>query len=288
MVGEHIYDWNSVLPGTPLAINTTKIRYRTESAPFQLMFARPLNRFVDYNDPEIKDNLPKKPMTLEALRKKAEIMQQIVFPAVNQRTQRIIDEAAKRFNKQHKIMQFKVGDWVMVKLPHRSSKLEAAYEGPFQVVEKRRHTYVLKDDMNELLHRHYVPSELKLVAIDESILKQEVLEVDEIRAHRGPEHKREYLVKWKTFGETENSWETAASFNNPQTIRNYLAKIREKGLQERRLASSKGTTATTTTKTTPAPAPTPAPSNKRKRNDQNVDGNGFKKPRDIRKFIIPT
>ena len=241
MVSEHIHDWDSVLPGTQLAINT-KIRYRTESAPFQLMFARPLNRFVDYNDPQIKDKLPKNPMTLSELRKKAEVMNQVVFPAINQRTQRIIDEQAKRFNKHHKITHFEVGDWVMVRLPQRESKLEAAYDGPYQVVQKKRSTYVLKDDMNELLHRDYVPSELKLVAIDESIIEQEVFEVDEIRAHRGPEHNREYLVKWKTFGETANSWETAASFNNPQTIRKYWTKIREyEQLEERRQAQKNGT-----------------------------------------------
>lgn len=242
MVSEHIHNWDSVLPGTQLAINT-KIRYRTESAPFQLMFARPLNRFVDYDDPKIKENLPKKPMTLEELRKKAKIMNQVVFPAINQRTQRIIEEQAKRFNKHHKITHFKVGDWVMVRLPHRESKLEAAYDGPYQVVQKKRSTYVLKDDMNELLHRDYVPSELKLVAIDESIIEQEVFEVDEIRAHRGPEHNREYLVKWKTFGETANSWETAASFNNPQTIRKYWAKIREYELLEKRRQAKENDTA---------------------------------------------
>jgi transposase InsO family protein len=247
MVSEHIYDWDSVLPGTQLAINT-KIRYRTESAPFQLMFARPLNRFVDYDDPKIKDNLPKKPMTLSELRKKAEIMNQVVFPAINQRTQRIIEEQAKRFNKHHKITHFKVGDWVMVRLPHRASKLEAAYDGPYQVVQKKRSTYVLKDDMNELLHRDYVPSELKLVAIDESIIEQEVFEVDEIRAHRGPEHNREYLVKWKTFGETANSWETAASFNNPQTIRKYWAKIREYELLEKRRQALENSTASSKSK----------------------------------------
>jgi hypothetical protein len=242
MVSEHIYDWDSVLPGTQLAINT-KIRYRTESAPFQLMFARPLNRFVDYEDPKIKNNLPEKPMTLKELRKKAEIMNQVVFPAVNQRTQRIIEEQAKRFNKHHKITHFQVGDWVMVRLPHRASKLEAAYDGPYQVVQKKRSTYVLKDDMNELLHRDYVPSELKLVAIDESIIEQEVFEVDEIRAHRGPEHNREYLVKWKTFGETANSWETAASFNNPQTIRKYWAKIRKYELLEKKRQAQENDTA---------------------------------------------
>ena len=242
MVSEHIHNWDSVLPGTQLAINT-KIRYRTESAPFQLMFARPLNRFVDYDDPKIKESLPKKPMTLEELRKKAKIMNEVVFPAINQRTQRIIEEQAKRFNKHHKITHFKVGDWVMVRLPHRESKLEAAYDGPYQVVQKKRSTYVLKDDMNELLHRDYVPSELKLVAIDESIIEQEVFEVDEIRAHRGPEHNREYLVKWKTFGETANSWETAASFNNPQTIRKYWAKIREYELLEKRRQAKENDTA---------------------------------------------
>ncbi|OBZ81698.1 hypothetical protein A0J61_10252 [Choanephora cucurbitarum] len=119
------------------------------------------------------------------------------------------------------IVNFKVGDWVMVRLFHRESKLDVAFEGPFQFVQKKGPAYVL----NELLHPNYVPSELKLVSVDETATEDQVYEVDEIRDCRGPPMAREYLVKWKGNGERENTWETASSFNNPLTIRNYWKKV---------------------------------------------------------------
>ncbi|CEP09329.1 hypothetical protein [Parasitella parasitica] len=98
--------------------------------------------------------------------------------------------------------------------------------------------------MNELLHRDYVPSELKLVAIDESIIEQE--------------------VKWKTFGETANSWETAASFNNPETIRKYWARIRDYELHEKKRQAQSNSTAKDSIK-------------KRKRDNDNDSASSSKK-----------
>jgi IS30 family transposase len=225
MVKNNVKNWDRILPACQLSINT-KIRHRTESAPFALMFARSMNPLKNYDDPDnsIKDRIP---MSMEELNKRADYMTNVVFPAINERTKRIAEEQAARFNKDHIIVDYQVGDWVMVRLPERAGKLEAAYEGPFQVVQKKKSTYVLKDEQNELLHRDYVPSELKLISIDETAIEDEVYEVDEIRDHRGPPMTREYLVKWKGYGERENTWEPASSFNNPLTIKKYWTKLRE-------------------------------------------------------------
>ena len=118
---------------------------------------------------------------------------------------------------------------VMVKLPSRTSKLAPIYEGPFTVVRRTQGgSYILRDDhTQELLHRNYVPSELKIVSVDESAIGDEYYEVEEIRDHRGKEGKREYLVKWVGYGERSNTWQTADDFSDPTIINKYWNKHNE-------------------------------------------------------------
>ncbi|KAG0922488.1 hypothetical protein G6F26_013671 [Rhizopus arrhizus] len=116
----------------------------------------------------------------------------------------------------------------MVRLPGRTSKLSPLYEGPYIVVRKTQGgSYVLKDEQNELLHREYVPSELKIVSIDETAIEDEYYDVEDIRDHRGGPGQREYLVKWAGYGERENTWEKASSFSSTVPIDKYWLK-REK------------------------------------------------------------
>ncbi|GAA5797939.1 hypothetical protein HPULCUR_003337 [Helicostylum pulchrum] len=97
--------------------------------------------------------------------------------------------------------------------------------------------HVLKNEMNEMLHRDYVPSELKVVTIDEKAIEDQIYEVKEVRDHRGTVSDREYLVCWVGYGERENSWLKADAFTDPETIRKYWVKINElKKLEEERKA----------------------------------------------------
>jgi IS30 family transposase len=230
MTGFDKKNWDRQLSSAQFSINA-KIRHRTESSSFSLMFARQLNVLQKYNQPDKKKNWPNRAMTEKELLEKAKYMSNIVFPAIKDRTLRIIEEEAKRFNKKNYMIHIKNGDWVMVKIPEsqRGNKLQPIYEGPYRVAHRNKNdsTYVLKDEMNELLHREYAPYELKVVSVDETAIEDEMYEVDCIRDHRGPPMNREYLVKWSGYGERENTWETEASFNNPLTITKYWDKVKE-------------------------------------------------------------
>ncbi|KAG0744648.1 hypothetical protein G6F29_013345 [Rhizopus arrhizus] len=62
----------------------------------------------------------------------------------------------------------------MSRLNSRNGKLAPLYEGPYTVVRKNKGgSYELKDEQNELMHRNYTPSELKIVHIDESNIEDE-------------------------------------------------------------------------------------------------------------------
>jgi hypothetical protein len=154
-------------------------------------------------------------------------MNEIVFPAIKERTQKILEEYEKKFNKKHYIIDIPVGTAVMVRLPHRASKLSVLYEGPYIVHHKTQaNNYVLKTENNELLHRDYTPSELKIVSIDETAIEDELFEVEDIRDHRDNEDgEKEYLVKWAGYGERENSWVPASFFSTPIPISKYWKKV---------------------------------------------------------------
>ena len=237
MCGNDVSKWDLILPAVQLACNL-KIRNRTGSTPFSLMYARQFPIIQDCTDPKIKSTLPKKVVTVEDLIEKAELMSTVVFPAIHDRTNKLLQIQRKRFNDKHYIVDIPLGSMVMVRLPSRASKLAPLYEGPFQVVTKTKNgTYVLKDEMNDMLHRDYVPSELKMVNIDECEIEDQLYEVKEIRDHRGSPSKRQYLVSWVGYGERENSWLEAEAFTDPETIRKYWVKVNElKRLEQERKA----------------------------------------------------
>jgi hypothetical protein len=85
------------------------------------------------------------------------------------------------------------------------------------------------------LHREYVPSELKVVSIDETAIEEELFEVEEIRDHKDEDGQRLYLVKWVGYGERENDWLPSDAFSSPITIEKYWEKVRhQKQLEKER------------------------------------------------------
>jgi hypothetical protein len=118
MVKSNNYDWDMYLPMVQLSINY-KIRDRTGSAAFSLMHARKLNPLKNYNN----ETQPDKYLSVKELEERILKMQNIVFPAIAERTKRILEEQAKQFNSKHKLINIPPNTIVMVKLPHRNSKL---------------------------------------------------------------------------------------------------------------------------------------------------------------------
>ncbi|KAG2190874.1 hypothetical protein INT47_013071 [Mucor saturninus] len=227
LCGQDFRNWDDILPTAQLCCNL-KIRTRSGSSPFSLMFARKVNKVGDYSNDNAESSTTKRCITEEELLQRAEKMSTVVFPAIKKRTMQLIEEYDKKFNKKHYLIDIPLGQTVMVRLPSRDTKLSPLFEGPFVVVRKTEsNNYVLRDETNELLHRDYTPSELKVVNIDETAIEDEYVEVDEIRDHKGSGHSRLFLVKWKGLGERENSWIHAGEFRSPEPIRKYWKRVEE-------------------------------------------------------------
>ncbi|KAG1391448.1 hypothetical protein G6F60_012563 [Rhizopus arrhizus] len=160
-----------------------------------------VNLSDDYTNKE-KYPFPKDVITIKELEERVNYMENVIFPAINERTQKINEG-----------------------LNSRSGKLAPLYEGPYTVVRKNKGgSYELKDEQNELMHRNYTPSELKIVHIDESNIEDEYYELEDIRDHRGPSGNREYLVKWAGYGERASTWQKAGDFTDPTIIQKYWDK----------------------------------------------------------------
>lgn len=97
------------------------------------MFAKQVNL-----DTKKRNRNNRKILTLEELQKRAEIMNDIVFPAIKQRTLELAELYSKKFSKKYYILKnIPVDTPVMVRLAEgRPNKLAPLYSEPYVVVRR--------------------------------------------------------------------------------------------------------------------------------------------------------
>lgn len=227
MIEGNTEDWYLYIPAIQLMINN-KISTKLQSSPFSLMFARNMNEPINYVDREGNEQ-KKEYMSNEELLKRIDYMSQIVFPAISDR-HKLVDEAKHTAaDKKNKQASFKEGDYVMAKVIDRDNAFSPAYEGPF-LIERVTNggTYLLRENSTQMLvGRHYVPSELKEIIKDDIAIEDTLYEVEAIVGDNGKIGHREYLVKWKNYDSTHNSWVKAKDFSDTDIINKYWKQVRK-------------------------------------------------------------
>jgi hypothetical protein len=229
-------EWDSFIPSVQLAMNN-KYSHRLNATPFSVMFGRKMNDFIKYNKEE-EQSLPLSP---KQIKERMDQLKEIVFPAIAERTSKAIEIQKKKFDATHLLKDIPEGSTVRIKINKGfRAKMDPIYEGPFTVVRKNNQgSYTLKDSTGELLPRSYVPTQLKHVP--NSVDKEEnCFEIETILNHRldNVSNKYEYLIKWKNYDESENTWEPSHHIHSDNVIKEYWSKINNQP-QKKRKANSK-------------------------------------------------
>ncbi|CEP09913.1 hypothetical protein, partial, partial [Parasitella parasitica] len=134
MCGNDTHNWDDRLSICQLAMNM-KVKSRTASTPFSLMFARQVNTQREAKKVNLNG---RPPLTLDELQQRIQHMNNIVFPAIQERTKRVAEEYTKKMDKRRMIIEdIPFDSAVMVRLPEgRQSKLSPLYAGPYIVVRR--------------------------------------------------------------------------------------------------------------------------------------------------------
>jgi transposase InsO family protein len=229
-----VADWAISLPIVNYWMNQ-RVQVKTGSSPFAYMFARQVNGFKNFTD-----DVEGERMTEEQLMARYRTIKEVIFPSLAARKGQEQDKVEARFNNKKKIVDaeyFPPGALVMVKDPHRRSKNEALYTGPYSVLRRTKgKSYVLMDHgKDELFPRDVPPDQMKLVSNTEMLDAEQRYEVEAVVNHRGRKGAYEYLVHWKGFNRSEDTWETPAQFDSMAMIEQYWK--RRKGSTREKVVS---------------------------------------------------
>ncbi len=100
-------------------------------------------------------------------------------------------------------------------------KLEARYQGPYKIHSQTKNkNYYLENTKGIKLKNSYPLSRLKVVA-DTVNDDESQFEIEKILNERINKGIREYLVKWKNYPESDNSWVKESNMNAPELIEEF-------------------------------------------------------------------
>ena len=144
----------------------------------------------------------------------------------------------------HKPPQYNVGDLVWLKakhlaLPYASAKLAPKHHGPFQIVKeialvayqlKLPRAWNIHDTFHSLLLMPYKETSEHGVQFQhpppDLIDNEEEYEVEDIINHQyhGKHHQLQYLICWKGYSATDDTWEPTDQVHANELVRKYHLK----------------------------------------------------------------
>jgi len=226
--------WDTMLPLCTHFYNTT-VRSLTKSSPYAIMFTHQCNNVrgeelmiddIDFNTwtemNDISTWFDDHKQRLEDLKQSHKRVIDQIYPAIKENIQNKRHKTASHFAKSHKIVpSLKVGTKVLVLDSDKSGKRDQNWVGPYRVTQIHpTGTYQLTNDLNDSIRKPI--SHIKVVPED-SDDEGKSYEVEKIVSHRKQGHSMRYLVKWKGYPHSQNSWLTPDKFDDDKIIQLYWA-----------------------------------------------------------------
>ena len=149
---------------------------------------------------------------------------------------------AKWYDRKRSDTEFKVGDWVLLStknLPQRrpSRKLADKYIGPYRISRVMDSKMACELELPSHMKQHNVFSISSLEPYQgegdpqETDRRDEVdemdvtYEVEAILRHKETPDGMEFLIRWKGYGDEDDSWEPRENLNEGDMLKSYLASI---------------------------------------------------------------
>lgn len=203
-------NWAALLPTVQFELNQ-RVTRRHNSTPFSLMFGRPA--ISDANGP---------PLSPEQLIERFKQLHDLVYPAIVGRTSDYNKVVKRHFDAKHKLTSFPIGAMVMLRKSVDGPKTDPPYSGPFKVAKRSKGgSYLLTDPAGDLHPSPVAPDRLSLIRTPVEVDPSTTYDIEKIVDHRDRKKTREYLVKWKDFPASQNTWEPVDNFFDQTSISNY-------------------------------------------------------------------
>ena len=228
--------WQDWLPLVQISLNEA-ISQRTGSAAFALMFGRKFNGFYDFSKvEEIEDWNGAFIEVKEEWNK----FKDAVLPGLEKRVLEVKKSQEERLNERKQVEELKPGTLVMAIDPNKASKWDPVYQGPYTVKERNKGgAYTLINELGEEMLPRRTIEMLKPVQQSSKLADRAQsgsnYEVERVMDHRKTTNGDEYLVKWRNYFESDNSWVKASNFNNVKPIKEYWRKKRELKKQKKQM-----------------------------------------------------
>ncbi len=219
-----VYHWEKYLPTVQIMANQ-RIMKRTGSRPFELFYGRPLNLWIDYQ------NMQSKPATPEQLKAHYDQLKKVVYPSIFDKSKSAGNQERYNFDQQHNTDKpLEPGTKVMIKQVDRQAG-DTEYAGPYTVQRVNKGGAYILVDVTGQEFPHRVPRKhIKVIELPPAVKTEsnpsESEEELEYEIEKVLDHKRDgpttkYLVKWKGYPHSQNSWITQEKSTGNQAIAAY-------------------------------------------------------------------
>ena len=203
------------------------------SSPFSLMFGRTMNEFIDYTNEQHYTKLK-----MNDWKKHQDELLSLIFPAVQLRVKHIQEKYIKMFQKHKKYLlehDLPAGTKVMIrdpeyiKSPETRPKDESRFIGPYFIVKRTLHgPYVLKDKTGMIYERVVPIDQMKIITMKPHQIDYEadsdLYHMDYIVNDRMKDGRRQYLIKWTGYPNSQNTWEDASAITDRKILKRYQRK----------------------------------------------------------------